>query len=191
MGKIKEMIKESQVHERRMELRTYPAEDNKVIVEGWLRDERFEEGYHWNGQRRPPGVVHWMCVRMLVGDWPIKILDAEAEMPGVPHELCVETMESLQKIIGLPIVSGYSDEVRKRLGGVNGCTHMTHLIVTMGPAALHGFWAQQSRKPMPVPKSFDEIAALPYLLNSCQLWAEDGPFVKMMKEEIDKKPKEE
>jgi len=64
MSRLKELIKGTPVHERRLELRTYPLENNQLIVEGWLRDERLVQGFHWNGEPRNPGVVHLMCVRM-------------------------------------------------------------------------------------------------------------------------------
>jgi hypothetical protein len=101
MNRLKELIKGTPVHERRLELRTYPLENDQLIVEGWLRDERLIQGFHWNGERRQPGVVHLMCVRMLIGGWPVTILDAEAEMSETPHELCPSTLEGVKKIIGL------------------------------------------------------------------------------------------
>jgi hypothetical protein len=186
MGRLKELIKGSPVHERRLEFRTYPLKDGRLIVEGWLRDERFKPGYHWNGRPRPPGVVHWICVRMLVGGWPPCILEAEAEMPQVPHELCPTTLESVKKVVGMTIVSGYSEEVRKRLGGIQGCTHMTHLITVMGPAALHGYWNHYSRKRRPLPRSMDQIPGLEYLINSCTLWKEDGPMISAVRAELEK-----
>ena len=187
MSRLKELIREAPVHERKLTFKTYPLENGRVIVEGWLRDERLVTGFHWNGQSRPPGVVHWMCVRMLVGGWPLSILDAEAEMPGVPHELCPTTLESVKKIINIDIVSGYSDEVKSRLGGVKGCAHLTHLILAMGPAALHGYWAQRSRKKRPVPRSMEEISGLSLLINSCRLWREDGPMMQMIRETMEEK----
>jgi len=186
MTKLKELIGNTPVHERRLEFRTYPLEGDRLIVEGWLRDERLVPGYHWNGESRPTGVVHWMCVRLLVGGWPVTILDAEAEMPDIPHELCPTTLESVKKIVGLSIVSGYSEEVHRRLGGVQGCAHLTHLIVTMGPAALHGYWTQQSRQRHPVPRSLDEIEGLATLINSCKLWKEDGPLMQMIRGNLEK-----
>jgi hypothetical protein len=184
MSTLKELIRENPVHERTLTIRTYPLNEEQVIVEGWLRDERLIFGYHRDGSARPPGVVHWMGVRLLLGGRPITILDAEAEMPTVPHQLCPTVADTVKKIIGLPIVSGFSDQVRKRLAGVEGCSHMMHLILAMGPATLHGYWAHQSRKPHPVPKSFEEIQGLSYLINSCQLWREDGPLIQAIKERL-------
>lgn len=186
MSDLKDLITGPPVHQRHMELQTYPAGEDKVVVEGWLKDERFISGYRWSGDPQPPGIVHWMSVRLLVGNWPLTILDAEAEMPGVPNELCLDTINSVKKVIGIKIVSGYSDEVRRLLGGVAGCTHLTHLLVVMGPAALHGVWTHWSRQARPKPKKMEEIRGLSYLLNSCQLWAEDGPFLRRIKAELEK-----
>ncbi|MBA4394881.1 MAG: hypothetical protein C0407_15120, partial [Desulfobacca sp.] len=113
---------------------------------------------------------------------PINILEAEAEMPTIPHEGCPTVADSVKKIIGLPIVAGFSDRVRQRMGGVEGCSHMMHLILAMGPAALHGYWAHQSRQPFPTPRSYDEIPGLPYLVNSCRLWREDGPLIQQIRD---------
>ena len=58
MTPLKELIQDAPVHERKLELRSYPLEDGRIIVEGWLRDERLVDGFHWNGLPREPGVVH-------------------------------------------------------------------------------------------------------------------------------------
>ena len=186
MSRLKDMIQQDPVHERRVEFRTYHVEHKRqVLVEGWLTDQRFVSGYHWNGRERPPGVVHRMCVRLLVGEWPLRVVDAEAEMPGVPLDLCRETQESVKKVIGLTIVSGFSEEVRKLIGGVEGCAHLTYLLVAMGPAALHGYWAERSRQRRPVPKSLDEFSGLSYLVNTCRLWREDGPMMEMVRDTLE------
>lgn len=178
MSMLKDLIKGAPVHERRLELRTYPLYNDQLIVEGWLKDDRLIQGYHWNGKLREPGAVHRMCVRMLIGGWPVTILDAEAEMPQTPHELCPTTLDSVKKIIGLQIVSGYSEKVSHLIGGVRGCNHMTHLIVVMGTAALHGYWTHYSRERHPIPRSLDEFMGLSNLVNSCALWGEDGPIMQ-------------
>lgn len=185
MSSLKELIKEAPVHERRLEMRTYPVRDEQLVVEGWLRDERLVEGHHWNGEQRPAGVVHHMCVRFLVGGWPVTILEVEAEMPQIPHEMCPTTLDGVKKLVGIEIVPGYSEEVKKRLGGVKGCNHMTHLMVVMGTAALHGFWTHYSRERREVPRSLDDFQALSTLINSCKLWGEDGPILREIRETLE------
>ena len=188
MPKLKDLIKESPVHERRIEVRTYPLDNGQLIVEGWLIDDRLIQGYHWNGKPREPGPVHRMCVRMLIAGWPVTILDAETELPHAPHELCPITLDSVKKIIGLEIASGYSRNVARLIGGVRGCNHLTHLILVMGTAALHGYWTHVSRKRRPIPRSLDEFMGLSSLVNSCMLWGEDGPIMQEIKTVLKENP---
>ncbi len=187
MTSIKDLIDDTAVHERRLEICTYPMKDDRLILEGWLRDERLVPVYSWDGRPRSPGVVHWMCVRLLMGGWPLTILDAEVEMEAIPHELCMTTADSVKRLIGIPIVSGFSGKVRKSLGGIRGCSHLMHLVLSMGPAALHGYWSQRSRTPRPLPRSLDEFPELTALVNSCKLWREDGPLMKKRQEALERR----
>ncbi|MCF8062262.1 MAG: DUF2889 domain-containing protein [Deltaproteobacteria bacterium] len=184
MSGIKDLIREGPVHSRLMEVKTYPAADGKLVIEGRLRDERFVTGYHWNGEAFTPGVIHNMAVRFLVGGAPPVILDAEAEMLDVPNENCPATLDSIEAMKGLPIASGYGEEVRRRVGGVKGCAHLTQLIMIMGTAALHGAWIAGSREPRPVPSSPEAFSGLSQLVNSCRLWREDGPILAELREEM-------
>jgi hypothetical protein len=186
MSRLKDLIPGPPVHQRKIEIRTVPLDNGQIIVEGWLTDNRLLAGYHWDGRPRPPGVVHRIGVRLLVGDWPPAIQEAEAEMVDIPHELCPTVADSIQKIVGVSVAAGFSEQIRRRLGGVEGCSHLTHLLLAMGPAILHGFWAQHSRKPRPLPRTKEEVQGLPYLINSCQLWRENGPLLQLVDETIER-----
>lgn len=187
MGSLKDRILSSPVHERRIEIRTYPIGEDQVLVEGWLKDERLAAGFSRDGRSRPAGVVHHLCVRFLLGGKPPTILDGEAEMPVVPHPLCPTVAETVKKIIGLPLISGFSEQVRRKLYGVEGCSHLMHLILAMGPAGLHGLWAHQGRKDPAASRSWEETSNLDYLINSCRLWREDGPLVAAFRTTLRKK----
>lgn len=185
--KLKDLIHDKPVHQRAIDIRSYPLEDDRLIVEGRLKDDQLTPGYRWDGKRRSAGTVHRICVRLLVGEWPLKILDAEAEMEQVPHELCPTIQDSVRKMIGVTIASGYSSEVRRRLGGVRGCAHMTFLIMAMGPAAMHGYWTMRSKTRRPLPKSLEEFSGLSALINSCALWKMDGPMMRLIQEKLAKR----
>lgn len=130
--------------------------------------------------------MHWMVARLLLGERPPTILDAEAEMPAAPHEQCPKALTEVKKIIGIAIAGGYSGRILRRLGGVRGCAHLTQLIVAMGPAALHGYWTQLSRRPRPVPRSLDDLPELENLINTCLLWKEDGPLLREIQTTLEK-----
>ena len=182
MSLVDAIKKQNRIHQRVLDMSTYALDDEKVVVEGTLRDERFRPIYELSGQKREKGVVHHMIIRLVVGGLPLRVLDAEAEMPHIPLPLCVTTRESVKKIIGVKIRSGFGEKVHKLIGGVEGCAHLTHLLIVMVQEALHGYWTHKMRKPGAPPGSLEEMEGLSYLLNSCSLWRKDGPIMKEIKE---------
>lgn len=185
MSLVDAIKKQNRIHQRVLDMSTYALDDYTVVVEGTLRDERFRPIYELSGQRREEGVIHHMIIRLLIGGIPLRILDAEAEMPSLPMPLCVTTRESVKKSIGLEIKSGFGEKVHKLVGGVEGCAHLTHLLTVMVQEALHGYWTHKMRKPEPPPASLKEVEGLSYLINSCSLWREDGPIMQEIKEFIE------
>lgn len=175
---LKDKINGEPIHRRLLSLWTYPGAEGEIIVEGSLKDERFQVVYDLSGGKRDEGVIHDLWIRLLVGGVPLRILDAEAEMPQVPRERCRETQESVKRIIGLEIRSGFGERVHKLIGGVKGCAHLTHLLTVLAQEALHGYWTHVSRTPKPPPRSLEDIDGLAYIINSCRLWRENGPLVK-------------
>ena len=187
MSRLKNLIQNAPVHRRKIEIQTYPVKDDQIIVEGLLEDKQMVHGYRWDGRPRSPGTIHHICARLRVGDWPLSILDAEAEMTSVPHDLCPTTLDAMNRIIGLQIVSGYSEKIHDLIGGDQSCAHLVHLITVMGPAALHGYWTQRCRNPQPFPTSFEQLSNLNAVINTCRLWRENGPLVQDIKKTLQKK----
>jgi hypothetical protein len=186
LGGIKELIENAgPVHQRAIEVKSYALEDGRLIVEGWLRDDRFVDGYTWAGERRPKGVVHWIGARLIIGGWPITIEAAEAEMLKIPHDLCPTTIDSIEKVVGLNIASGFTDRVKRLLGGTAGCIHLSHLVAATGSAAVHGYWTQHAREKRPLPGSLDEMPGLAVVIDSCRLWKKDGPLISRLREIVE------
>jgi len=100
------------------------------------------------------------------------------ELISVPRDVCQETRECLAPIKGLTITRGFTSKVKKIAGGVNGCTHLLELLLSMAPAAIQGFAAHQSQKPSGLDKDHAKMMAK-YLVNTCHAWREDGPFAHL------------
>jgi hypothetical protein len=147
MKSLKDLIRDNPVHQRRLEFSTYALADDRIIVEGWLKDDRFVPRHHLDGNVSPPGKVHRICVRLLLGGWPLSILDAEAQMPVVPHDQCPSAQDTLKKIIGLTITHGYGDKVIERIGGIKGCAHMVQRTIDPeNPGGLGAFNCQTGER---------------------------------------------
>ena len=168
--------KEQKIHTRRIDIATYEGDSDSILVEGVLTDERLTNSYRSSGETLPPGTVHHMILRMEVRGPKLVIEDIAVEMPTVPMQECLETLESLTPLKGLPIVSGFTNRVKDRVGGAKGCAHLVALIAAMAPAAVQGAWAVMTSKPR------DPATFLPdakeRIKDTCRVWRSDGPKFK-------------
>ena len=180
MGSLKALKKEL-VHTRSIRMQTFAVDEERVVVEGVLEDIRPFGVHTISNQRRESGQVHGMTVRLLIGGMPSRIQDAEAEMKKVPLDGCGQAVDSVKKLVGMPIVYGFSKEVKERLSGIEGCNHLTSLILTMGSAAVQGMAAHRGRKPVP-PEA--RAAMLEYLKDTCCVWREDGDLFREVSDQI-------
>jgi hypothetical protein len=186
MGGLKERMGEK-VHTRDISISTHVGDGDSIILEGTLIDRRLKEYFLFTGEKKSPGVLHHMIVRLHLEGPRLKILDVETEMPGIPRDECLEMRDCLKPIVGMTITAGFTAKVKAIVGGVNGCFHVQTLLLAMAPAAVQGYWSNRMRKRMDrnsIPKK-DRAKFLP--VNSCGVWREDGPLIaKVMKElEID------
>jgi hypothetical protein len=189
MGSLKALITGEPLHSRTIEMKSYALEDDTILVEGWLREDRFQHVFAITGEKIEKGPVHHMAIRLKLGGVPLTILDAEAEMVHAPLEFCQDTLETVQMVIGLKISTGFQKKVRALMGGERGCAHLTHLLTVMSQAAFQGYVAHKRKDRQPMPGSLEDIDGIELLLGSCRAWRRDGPKVKQLKAAIARKGK--
>jgi hypothetical protein len=173
-------LKGAKVHTRQITIETWTAPDG-IIVEGRLKDDRLADTYALSGQPRPPGTVHHMILAMHVTGPPLTVVAVDVRLPGIPYEDCRETAASLQAIVGMPIVAGFTTAVKHRLGGVHGCAHLTTLLLAMAPAAVQGFWAAAATDARAV-RAASMTVMESYLVDTCRVWRRDGPRAAALRE---------
>jgi hypothetical protein len=149
-------------------------------VEGGLIDQRY---------RAVPGkvseeseLVHHMVIKFRVKGPRMSIEQAEATMLHHPREECPGVLPWIRKLEGLEIAPGYSMKVKRIIGGVRGCAHLTSLVIAMGESAVQGYWtayfAERSKKGLPE-------QTIKKFINTCHLWKEDGPIVKELRQTLE------
>ncbi|MGD0022901.1 MAG: DUF2889 domain-containing protein [Smithellaceae bacterium] len=176
--------KGEKLHTRNIEVTTYDYDGQRIIVEGFLKDDRFQESRVITGETFPSGVIHHMAIRLLVNCSNLLIEDIDVDMLSVPREACRETIGCLAPIKGLTITKGFTAKVKNLAGGNKGCTHLVELLLAMAPAAIQGYAAYQSKKPAVLDPDRAKMI-LEFLINTCHAWRKDGPLVERFKKMLD------
>jgi len=167
------------LHVRSINATTYPVDDDAIMVEGVLKDERLIPTLSLiKGGMSAPGVVHDITIRMLVRGGAMVIEDLEVEITHVPREMCRETEAALLPLIGKRIAPGFSEYVKKTFGSSAGCAHQNALLLAMASAAVQGFWVQRSgNKNVTIDEARSRMDPR-LLINTCWVWREDGELIR-------------
>src|SRR6185437_12013074 len=166
------------VHIRHVECRGWRRADGLWDIEGHLTDVKtydFENRHRGAVKAGEP--VHEMWLRLTLDDG-LAIRAVEAVTDRSPFAICPAIAPNFQRLVGLAIRAGFHAEVKERLGGVEGCTHLVELL---GPVATTAFqtvfpWRERERRLNG--ETTPSSGARPRLLNTCHAFASDGPVVK-------------
>jgi hypothetical protein len=176
------------LHTRRVTCQGFFREDGLWDIEGRITDEKsYEHANEWRGPLKPGDFVHDMSIRLTLND-RFTIVDVDAVTDKSPYRICGDVTPDFKKLIGLRVGGGFHREVRARLGGVHGCTHIVELL---GPVATTAFQTISSGKarelerahraksdPAPQEDAPSKLRRKPYVIDTCHAWAADGPVVK-------------
>lgn len=160
------------LHSRQYDFRGYRREDGLWDIEGRIHDSKtyaFDNRYR--GRIEPGTPVHDMQVRLTLDD-DFVIHDIEAVTEASPFAICPQATANYKRLIGQRIAPGWRALLRRELGGAEGCTHITEMLMAMGTVAF------QTIIPFRKPSEAEAGKQRPPLLNSCHAFAAEGPVVK-------------
>ncbi len=161
------------LHQRAIECRGYRRDDGLFDIEAHLVDTKSYgvENRH-RGEIKPGDAIHDMWLRLTVDDGFV-IRRAEAATDASPFAICPAITPAFAKLKGIVLGRGWSREVRQRLGGVNGCTHLVELLGPMATVAFQTIWAaRRNAAGGEAPKT------KPPYLNQCHALASDSEVVR-------------
>lgn len=61
-----EEYKRKKIHTRHIDITTYEVDEQRIIVEGILKDDRLQTTYQFTGEKISPKTIHHMIIRMMV-----------------------------------------------------------------------------------------------------------------------------
>lgn len=170
------------IHTRQIEMTGWRRADGQWEVEGHLTDRKtYSFDNSWRGTIHAGEAIHDMWVRLTVSD-DFVINNIVAVTDAAPFGLCPSITENFQRLKGLKIGHGWMKDVKDRVGGTEGCTHLVELL---GPMATTLF---QTVIPFRVKEGGAQPEAgpsggksrRPPLLGTCHAFAETSPVVEKL-----------
>jgi len=165
------------MHRRSIECTGYLRNDGLWEVEARLVDTKpFAQRDHFRGELQPGDPVHDIGVRLAV-DVGLTIREAETTMRATPFPTCVDVEPILQRLVGERIGPGWRDLVRRKIGRLETCTHLSELL---GPAVTTLYQTMSYGKTPDGRSSLEDqrgVREPPFFLSGCHSWRTDGPVV--------------
>lgn len=167
--------REEELHFRRIDMRAWRRSDGLFELEGRVTDRKPQDFEPWRGGKRVPAgePVHDMGVR-LVYDAELLIHAVETFTEAAPYGECPDGGQALQSLVGLRMASGWSREVRSRLGGARSCTHLMELLIPMATTAFQSLSQVHRGRAERV-----DATGKPLKIDSCYAYGQERELVRV------------
>lgn len=162
---MQEPFSRVQVHLREVVCRGYRRSDGLWDIEARMTDRKAYPVHNDYRHVEAGGPFHEMSLSVTI-DETLTIQAVQASIDAGPHRVCPAVTPNFQRVVGLRIRAGFSAELRRRLGGVQGCTHLVELF---GPLATTAVQSVQPLSPAPGER--------PPQIDSCHALAATGEVV--------------
>lgn len=126
-------------HRRLIDVQVFSRGDGLWDVDARLTDTKTRDTALATGVRPAGAPIHDLLLRLVV-DERLTIVAAGSESAATPYPgHCDDHGDAYARLAGLSLVRGFRDEVRQRLGGTLGCTHLTELTQVLPTAVIQAF----------------------------------------------------
>ena len=113
-----------------------------------------------------------MSLRLTI-DEDFTVVDVEASIDDSPFAVCPAIAPNFKRMVGCVIGPGWRREIKSRVGGTNGCTHLVEMLGALATVAYQTLYPVRAKK-----KKEDPSSDKPGLINSCHAFDSSGEIVK-------------
>ncbi|MBJ7313365.1 DUF2889 domain-containing protein [Rugamonas sp. CCM 8940] len=164
-------------HTRAIDIQAFKRDDGLWDLDAHITDIKVNDTLLASGLRRGGDALHDLSLRITV-DLQLTIVDAEAVSDAVPYPGFCNTIGSAYKqLIGLNLMKGFRHELKARLAGIQGCTHLTELAQILPTAALQAFANDVYSTHDSANASAEQPHDKPFQLDKCHALRTDGGAV--------------
>jgi hypothetical protein len=164
-------------HTRAIAVQAYARDDGLWDLDARITDVKENNTVLASGPRPGGTALHDLSLRLTV-DLHLNIVDAEAVSDAVPYPgFCNTIGPAYKELIGLNLMKGFRHELKQRLSGIAGCTHLTELAQILPTAAVQAFanevWATNDL----ASDGAGAATQQPFQLDKCHALRTDGGAV--------------
>ena len=168
-------VERERLHTRLYDFGGYRRADGLWDIEGHMTDTK---SYGFQNEHRgeigPGEPLHDMWIRLTL-DEDLIVREIEATTEAGPYAICPAITSNFKRMVGVRVGRGWRQEVRERLGGAEGCTHLVEMLQAMATVAF------QTLYPVLVKKAKDRpLRGKPPLIDTCHAFKSDGEIVKKL-----------
>jgi len=162
-------------HTRAIDIQAFKRDDGLWDLDARITDIKVNDTLLASGLRAGGTPLHDLSLRLTV-DRQLTIVAAEAVSDAVPYPGFCDTIgPAYAALVGLNLRKGFRHEVKQRLHGVAGCTHLTELAQILPTAAVQAF----ANDVWPANDAASSVAGheKPFQLDKCHALRTDGGAV--------------
>ena len=160
-------------HRRRIDVQIYARGDGLWEVDAHISDVRPGETVMVTGVLPAGQPIHEMLLRLVVYE-QLNVVDAGAQTLAMPYPgECDRHGDVYRRLIGLNLMKGFRQAVKERLGGVQGCTHITELTQVLPTAVVQAFAGEVLDT-----RGEGDSSIQPFQIDRCHALRSDGATVK-------------
>lgn len=126
-------------HTRAIEVQAFARDDGLWDLDARISDIKTNDAQLASGVRAAGMPMHDLHLRVTI-DLDLTIVAADAVSDAVPYPGFCDTIGSAyHALVGLNLMKNFRHELKIRLGGIAGCTHLTELAQVLPTAAVQAF----------------------------------------------------
>ena len=160
-------------HRRSIDVQIFARGNGLWEVDAHITDVRTRDAHMVNGVLPAGRPIHAMLLRLVV-DERMNVVEAGAQTDAMPYPgQCNAYGDMYGRLVGLNLLKGFRHAVRERLGGVQGCTHITELTQVLPTAVVQAFAGEVIDT-----HGASETSQQPFQIDRCHALRADGPTVQ-------------
>jgi hypothetical protein len=161
-------------HRRQIDVQVFSRGDGLWDVDATIVDVRSRETPMSDGPRPAGTPIHDMLLRLVVNA-QLDIVEAGSETRWMPYPgQCSQHGDVYTRLVGLNLLQNFRSHLRERVGGVQGCTHLTELAQVLPTAVVQAFAGEVIDT-----RGLGDDARQPFQIDRCHALRAGGEAVRV------------